>query len=212
MIIVPLVLGPIQTNCYIVASAEGRQGAVIDPCDDAPSILAAAKEAKIEIGKILLTHGHFDHILGLADLKKATGVTVGIHEADAKMLEDPLHSGAATFGFSYEPCPADYFIGQGEVIEIDGLAFESLHTPGHTPGGISFFQPAQGEDKPVVFSGDALFCGSIGRTDFPGGNHGLLLSSIREKLFTLPDETIVYSGHGPETTVGFEKQNNPFLQ
>jgi len=211
MLIIPLVLGPIETNCYIVAAGEESPGAVIDPADNAPAIVQAARESRIEIQRILVTHGHFDHILGLAELKRLTGAPVLIHPADAQCLASAVSCGADLFGLAYEPCRADGDLAEGETIRIGELELEVLHTPGHTSGGVSFFAKARGSRRPVVFCGDTLFRGSIGRTDVPGASPETLLRSIRQKLMALPEGTRVLPGHGAETTIGREARHNPFL-
>ena len=211
MLIQRVVVGPIQTNCYLVARGEGAAGVVIDPGDEAPRILRAIEEARMSVRYILLTHGHFDHLLALAEVRRATGAETLIHPADAPLLADAHSCGAAAFGMAYEPCAADRMIEDGEKIDVGEIQLATIHTPGHSPGGLSFLlrNPSKGPD--TVFTGDALFCGSVGRTDLPLSSPDLLLRSIREKLLCLPEETRALPGHGPETTIGRELRTNPFF-
>jgi hydroxyacylglutathione hydrolase len=212
VLLMTMALGPIETNCHIVAAEEGRRAAVIDPADDAQAILEAARANRLEISHILLTHGHFDHVLGVAELKRLTGAPVGIHAGDAAMLTAGKLCGAALLGIPYAPCEADWLIEDGARIEVDGLGLTALHTPGHTPGGLSFLTDPGDDSVQVVFTGDALFRDGIGRTDLPGGDTELLLRSICERLGTLAWETRVLPGHGPATDIGRELRSNPFLQ
>jgi len=206
LIIKSLAVGPIQANCFIVGCETTLAGAVIDPGDDADRILAVVKKANLRIEHIINTHGHFDHVGGNRRLKDATGAALMIHSLDAPMLAQ-LDRMAGAFGLNAENSPApDRILEDGDTIEVGDLRLDVLHTPGHTPGGISLH--ADG----CVFVGDTLFQGSIGRTDFPGGNFDTLIASIRRKLFALDDQTTVYTGHGPETTIGAEKRYNPFAR
>ena len=204
MILKRLVVGPFGSNCYIVGSESGKEGMIIDPGDEAGVILEKVKDSGLEIKSIVLTHGHIDHIGALKEVKKATGAEVAIHADEADSLqEQPL---STLLGLSYPtPPPADRSLQDGDSIEIGDLHFSALHTPGHSPGGICLL--GQG----VVFSGDTLFNYGIGRTDLPGGNYNQLMNSIHTRLMTLPDDTTVYPGHGPETTIGAERRGNPFL-
>ena len=208
MIIDKLVLGPFSTNCYIVGSESSRAGIIIDPADDAKTILDRVKGLELDIKIIILTHGHIDHVGALKAVKEATGAEMAIHTDDAKSLRG-LRGWLQSFlvpGLTYPlPPPPDRLLKDGDSINVAGLSFKVLHTPGHTPGGICLL----GEG--IVFSGDTLFNYGIGRTDLPGGSYNQLLESIRTKLMTLPDDTIVYPGHGPETTISAERQANPFL-
>jgi glyoxylase-like metal-dependent hydrolase (beta-lactamase superfamily II) len=181
-------------------------GAVIDPGDDADRILAGAKKANLRIAHIINTHGHFDHVGGNRQLKAATDAELMIHPLDAPMLKQ-LGRMAGAFGLSAENSPApDRLVEDGHTIAVGDLRLEVIHTPGHTPGGISLHVNG------CVFVGDTLFQGSIGRTDFPGGDFDTLLTSIRTRLFVLDDTTTVYTGHGPDTTIGTEKRFNPFAR
>ncbi len=206
MIIKTLAVGPIMANCYIVGCESGKQAAVIDPGDETDKILMALAEAGLTVKYILNTHGHFDHVGGNRRMKDATGAELLIHPNDVRMLES-LPQAAAAFGLSAESSPPpDRTIAEGDTITFGDITLQVLHTPGHSPGGVSFH--ANG----AVFVGDTLFAGSIGRTDFEGGDFNTLISSIKNKLFPLGDDVTVYTGHGPTTTIGQEKQMNPFLR
>lgn len=206
MIIEKLAVGPFDTNCYIVGSESTKEGMIIDPGDKAKEILKKVEDLQLDIKLIVLTHGHVDHIGALKGVKEATGAEVAVHGDDAKSVgrKQPL---SIMLGLFYPTPPSpDRVLKDGDSIEVGDLHFEVLHTPGHTPGGIC----VMGEG--VVFSGDTLFNSGIGRTDLPGGNYDKLMGSIQTKLMTLPDETIVYPGHGPDTTIGAERKGNPYLQ
>lgn len=205
--IMQLSLGPLQTNCYIVACTATHQAAVIDPPWDGAAIALEVEKQGWTVSHILLTHTHFDHVGGLVELKKRTGVDVYAHPDAVPMLARAADS-AQMWGIAVEtPAPPDRLLQAGDVIEVGELRAGVLFTPGHAPGHVCFHLPEHG----VLFDGDVLFQGSIGRTDLPGGDFDLLMRSIREKLMTLPDETIVLSGHGPATTIGQERRTNPFL-
>jgi hydroxyacylglutathione hydrolase len=198
VIVEVLVVGIIQTNCYIVGCEETKAAAIIDPGDEAELILDKVKELGLEVKYILNTHAHFDHVGGNADLVAATGAPLAIHPAELPWLR--MKGGAALFGLPdtrQSPDP-DIELREGDLLEIGNLRLEVLFTPGHTPGHVSFYERAAG----IVFDGDVLFADGIGRTDLPGGDYDTLLCSIREKLLTLPAETRVCPGHGPLTTVG----------
>lgn len=201
-----LTVGPVMTNCYIVACETTNKGAVIDPGGSADDILRAIEKANLEIVYVLNTHGHFDHTLANDAIIKATGAPLAIHEADAPLLK--AGGGAAWFGVRGSASAASLLLHEGDVLKVGTLELHVLHVPGHSPGGVAFHIP----EESAVFSGDALFALGIGRTDLPGGNGAQLLSSIRNKLFALPDETVVYPGHGPSTTIGRERRENPFLR
>ncbi len=208
MIIDRLAVGPFATNCYIVGSEESRQGIIIDPGDDAAAILGRVADLGLDIKMLVLTHGHIDHVGALKAVKEATGAEMAIHADDAKSLRGlrgVLQSIIVPGLFYPLPPPPERLLRDGDSLDVGGLHFEVLHTPGHTPGGICLL----GEG--VVFSGDTLFNYGIGRTDLPGGSYHRLVESIRSRLLTLPDDTVVYPGHGPETTIGAERAGNPFL-
>lgn len=205
MIIKQLTVGPIMANCFILGCEDTRQAAVIDPGDEADRILAVISSEKLTVAHIVNTHGHFDHVSANKKMKAATGAPISIHALDASMLTN-LSGSAAAWGLSAEDSPApDRTIEDGDVIAVGNLTLKVLHTPGHTPGGVSLLV-----DK-AVFVGDTLFQGSIGRTDFPGGNFDTLRDSIHTKLFSLDDGVTVYPGHNQPTTIGHERRNNPFV-
>lgn len=205
MIIKGMPLGPVQANCYVVGCEETREAAVIDPGDEGERVLDVLAKHNLTAKVILNTHGHFDHVGGNAELKEATGAELIIHTLDAPMLGQ-LTQTARLFGLFSENSPeADRLVEHGDEIQVGQMAFKVIHTPGHTPGGVSFLV----EDK--VFVGDTLFAGSVGRTDLPGGDTQTLINSIRKQLFVLDDATEVYPGHMGMTTIGQEKRFNPFV-
>lgn len=204
MIIESMMVGPIMANCYIVGCDATRQAVVIDPGGDGDRILAAVKRLNLTLTYILNTHGHFDHVGANREVSEATGAPILIHEKDAPMLGQ-LTATARMFGLHADNSPpATRFLSDGDAIEFGDQRLTVIHTPGHTPGGVSFF----GDGR--VFVGDTLFAGSIGRTDLPGGNYDTLISSIQQKLFTLGDDVLVHPGHMGDTTIGQEKKFNPF--
>jgi len=206
LIIKTLAVGPIQANCFILGCERTRQAVVIDPGDEADKILLTLAESKLTVNYIINTHGHFDHVGANRRLKEATGADILIHAADAPMLAH-LPAAAMAFGLRVEDSPAaDRTLSDGDTIIFGDITLTVIHTPGHSPGGIALFT-----DK-VVFAGDSLFYGSIGRTDFPGGDYNTLIASIKNKLFPLGDDVVVYTGHGPATTISQERRMNPFLQ
>ena len=205
MIVKPLEVGPLASNCYIVGSEQTKEGMIVDPGADAPVILKKVKELKLDIKYIVLTHGHFDHIGALSEVKEATGAEVAIHEADADSLGDSAFAATQWGLHCPEPPSPDRLLKGGDSLDISELHFLVLHTPGHTPGGICLY----GEG--VVFTGDTLFNFGIGRYDLPGGDYTLLMNSLTTKLMVLPDNTKVYPGHGHSSTIGAERRGNPFL-
>jgi len=207
LIIERLVVGPLQTNCYIVGDEVSREGIVIDPGGDADLILETVRRLKLNVKLVVNTHGHFDHIMANREVMEATGAPLAIHSDDANMLTNPLRSFALLVGKIHPSPPATVLLEEGSTVEVGSIKLQVLHTPGHSAGSISLWCA---NDK-VVFSGDVLFNMGIGRTDFPGASQRVLLRSIQEKLLTLPDETVVYPGHGPQTTIGVERAHNPFL-
>jgi hydroxyacylglutathione hydrolase len=195
-----------QTNCYIVGCEETREGVIIDPGGHPGRILRALEESGLGARYILNTHCHFDHMQANAEIVVATGASLALHPAELPLLR--AKGGASLFGMPGEESPPpDIELENGQVLKVGTLRFQVLHTPGHSPGGVTFYLAEEG----MAFDGDVLFAGGVGRTDLPGGNWDALMRSIREVLFTLPDETVLYPGHGPETTVGQEKAHNPWL-
>lgn len=205
MMLKRLIVGPLQVNCYILADEKTKEAVVIDPGDDAKDILRAVREKGLAVKFIVNTHGHFDHIGANRELKEATGAEILLHEGDAPVLKSAkLHAAAFNLTTTASP-PADRYVAAGDVITAGEISLRVLHTPGHSPGGISL------AEEGMVFTGDALFAGSIGRSDLPGGDLMTLLKGIRDNLLALPGETRVFPGHGPDTTIADEKRDNPFL-
>jgi hydroxyacylglutathione hydrolase len=205
LIIKELVVGPLMANCFICGCSKTKEAIVIDPGGDANMILHSLADSELKVKYIINTHGHFDHVSANGKLKDATGADILIHPLDAPMLEK-LSSNAALFGVSVENSPpCDQTLEEGDTVSFGDITLKVVHTPGHTPGGISLYTSG------IVFVGDTLFAGSIGRTDFPGGDFDTLISSIKTKLFNMEDDVRVLSGHGPETSIGKEKRHNPFV-
>jgi hydroxyacylglutathione hydrolase len=208
--------GPLMVNTYIVGDEATKEAAVFDPGGDVDSILAAVNEDGLKVKYIINTHAHFDHVGGNKELQEKTGAPILISEIEAKELE-VVNSRASMFGCSAVNSDASEFSNEGDEITMGSITFKVIDLTGHSHAGQGFvfdgeFEMEGGKEKrKAVICGDALFAGSIGRTDFPGGNLDLLLQNIRRKIFTLPDDTLVFSGHGPVTTVGSEKQHNPFF-
>jgi hydroxyacylglutathione hydrolase len=204
--ILTLPLGPIQTNCFVVGDEATTDAVVIDPGGEAPRVLAALAQRQWQPKYVLLTHAHFDHLGAVADLVEATGAPLAIHPLDVPLMRQL--GGAREFGFAVRPCPEpNVLLQERQVLEVGRMRFKVLSVPGHTVGHVAFYE-AQAK---AVFSGDVLFRDGIGRTDLPGGDYDTLMRSIHEVLFALPDDTAVYPGHGPATTIGAERAGNPFL-
>lgn len=200
-----LVVGPLQVNCFIIADERTRDAIVVDPGDDAQDIIAVIKDRGLTVKYIINTHAHFDHVGANKAVKDATAAQILLHEGDAPLLAT-VSQHARMFGMAAPSSPpADRYVKHGEVLDLGDLSITVLHTPGHSPGGISLLVNG------AVFTGDALFEGSIGRTDLPGGDLMTLITAIKEHLMALPDDTQVFSGHGPATTIGRERRENPFL-
>lgn len=205
-----LILGEYQNNCYILRSSQqARDCVIIDTGLECSGLLDFLQKHQLTPVSLILTHGHADHIAGIPVLKdKFPSMKVQIHELDSQMLTKATSNLSPLAGRFFKTEPADILLGDGNFIELAGIKLQVLHTPGHTPGGICLYNP----DDAVLFSGDTLFAESVGRTDFPGGSMTQLIKSIKEKLLTLPDETKVYPGHGPTSTIRAEKSYNPYLQ
>lgn len=208
MILRGLELGPFAANCYIVGSEKTGDGMIIDPTAEAETILEHVRQLGLSIKLIVATHSHLDHIMALREVKEATGAPFAMHEAESTggMMQGMARVMGLIMSGSFDPPPKpERLLNDGDTIEIGDLSFTVLHTPGHSPGGISLYGHG------VVFAGDTLFNFGIGRTDFPGCSYDELMDSIHHKLMTLPDETIVLPGHGPQTTIATERKWNPFL-
>ncbi len=200
-----IIVGPLQSNCFILMCPETREAVIIDPGDEADKIINTIQTLNAEPVSIINTHGHGDHIGANGKIKERYDIPLAIHEGDAPMLTDPNANFSAFLGVPIISPKADRLLNDGDELDWANRKIKVLHTPGHSPGGISLFVENH------LFSGDALFKMTIGRTDIPGASHEVLLKGIREKILTLDDETLIYPGHGPMTTVGEERRNNPFL-
>ncbi|HOC17930.1 MAG TPA: MBL fold metallo-hydrolase [Vicinamibacterales bacterium] len=202
---------PFYKNGFVLGCEETRQAVLIDPGDEVEQLLAVVDEQRLEVRHILLTHAHVDHVAGLAAAKKQLDAAIWLHADDLPLYNAALEQ-ARFFGFNIEtPPPVDRFYEIPGAIEFGRYRVEVLHTPGHTPGGVSLLVGPTGRPGKKLFSGDTLFAGSIGRTDLPGGDHDTLIGSIRGVLFKLSDDVEVYPGHGPRTMIGQERMTNPFL-
>ncbi len=203
---------PFFKNGYLVSCEETREAVYIDPGDEVDELIAEARSARLAVKLILLTHAHFDHITGVARAKAAFDVPVWLHHDDL-FLYDAAPDQGRMFGLTVQqPPPVDHFYAPGQRFTFGRYVVDVRHTPGHCPGGVCLAIGRDGDAAPDLFVGDTLFAGSIGRTDLPGGDHAELLRSIRQELLVYPDETIVHSGHGPDTTIGAERTSNPFLK
>lgn len=205
MILESLPVGPMEVNCYILASKNNSSAIIIDPGDEESKIRQVLGRYNLTPAFIINTHGHFDHI----GCDNKFGVPVYIHSKDTQMLKDPKLNLSGLFASSYRVNSEIRQVEDGKIIELDNVRLRVIHVPGHTPGGIALLL-----EKPVnkvIFTGDTLFCQGIGRTDFEGGDEALLIKSIRKNILSLPDDTVVYPGHGPSSTIGEEKHNNYFL-
>jgi len=201
-----LQVGHLGTNCYIIADEKSKIAAIIDPGGDANEIINTVTKAKLIVKYIILTHGHGDHIAALKEVKEATDAKIAIHELDAHMLYSPESNLSTLLGNGFTQPSADIKLIGNEEFNLGDLTLKIIHTPGHTPGGISI------QVDNVVFTGDTLFEGSIGRTDFPGGSFDKLINSIKDNLLILEDDTKIFPGHGEPSTIGYEKNMNPFLR
>lgn len=203
-IIKPVIVGDIYTNCYLVADPESKEGVVIDPGADFDKIWKNIEKYGIIVKKIVATHGHYDHLGAVNELRKKTKAVFLIHKEDVIFAEHPETNGSALFGDGTVSAKVDAFLKEGDVVKAGKLELKVIHTPGHSPGGICLYTDGE------LFSGDTLFLNSIGRTDFPNASYELIMESLA-KLMKLPEATRVYPGHGQYTTIGEEKKNNPFL-
>ena len=211
MIVETFPVGMLQCNCTVLGDPVSKEAIVVDPGDDVEKVLAVLRKHGLTCKAILNTHTHIDHVGANHALREQTGAKVMLHEADLP-LYDNLKIQAEWMGGMVQAPPrgtVDEHVHQGDVVKAGALAAEVLHTPGHTPGSLCFRMP--GETGDVLFSGDTLFRRSIGRTDLPGGDFETLIASIERELLSLPEATIVYTGHGPQTTIGHERRANPFL-
>lgn len=206
LLIKGIVVGLFQENCWVVGSRRTSEGLVIDPGDEPDRILEVARDLGVHVRYIVNTHAHLDHIMAVPAVQRATGARFLLHPNDQTIAAQASVSAARWLGRAVEPPPApDAWLGDGDVVEVDGLRLQVIHTPGHTPGSVCFYTDG------LLFSGDTLFYGSVGRTDLPGGNHAQLMNSIIDKLLALPDDTIVLPGHMLETRIGHERLTNPFI-
>lgn len=206
MLVQAFVTGPLETNTYLVADRGAGEAIVIDPGGDPGEIIAFLARERLLCRQIVNTHGHFDHVSGNRALKAATGAPLLIHEADAPMLgQASTHARFFMLQAENSP-PPDAYLADQEEVRVGKVTLRVVHTPGHSPGSITLV--ASG----MAFCGDLVFYGSVGRTDLPGGSERALLASIRKHIMTLPDDTVLHPGHGPETTVGLEKRQNPFFR
>ena len=209
MILETFPVGKLQCNCTILGSEQTREAIVVDPGDEVPLVLERLARHRLTVKHIIATHGHIDHVGGLKELKDATGAPVYLHRGDL-FLYGALPMQAALLGLAPPPATeVDAHLDEGDELGAGEVRLRVHHTPGHTPGSLCFHSPESGGR---LFAGDTLFLGSIGRTDLWGGSHEEILDSLRGKVMTLPDETIVVPGHGPATTVGRERRFNPFLR
>ncbi len=202
-----MVVGVFQENCWVIGNRRTGEAICVDPGDQPDEILALARDMGVTIKLIANSHAHIDHVLGVHGIHSATGAKFLLHESDLDLLRNGWRSAAARFGLDVTQGPPDpdAFVRDGDTVEVEGLQLKAIGTPGHTPGSVSFY--ADG----VLFSGDTLFRGSIGRTDMPGGSFEEEMTSICDRLLVLPEETVVLPGHMDETTIAFERKHNPFV-
>lgn len=202
MVIKKFILGPIKTNCYIVYDDNKEAGVIIDPAIFAQEVIDFVKKQDLKIEYILLTHGHFDHLSGAVAMAKKLGAKICLHQEDIQVIKESVGDLASMFGYKLEYFEPDIFLKDRQEFKVGNLEFKVIHTPGHSPGGVSFYF----EKEKVLFPGDTLFADSYGRTDLPGGDEQEIFKSIK-KLLELPEDIKVYPGHGDDTTIGIEKLN-----
>ncbi|HXF50655.1 MAG TPA: MBL fold metallo-hydrolase [Dehalococcoidia bacterium] len=207
LIVHGIVVGVFAENCWVIGNRRTGEAICIDPGDNPEEILAMARDMGVRIKAIANSHGHLDHVMGVRGVKEATGAPFLIHPADLQIVRGSAAMAARWMGAEVEPPPdPDGLLADGDEIDVDGVKLKVIHTPGHTPGSVSFYVNG------LLFSGDTLFQGSIGRTDLPGGDYDLEMSSIIDRLLALPDDTIVLPGHMAQTTIGQERQRNPYVR
>lgn len=211
MIVEVRAVPPFDKNGFVVGCPDTKEGILIDPGDEVDGLLDASRRHELTIKYILLTHAHFDHITGVGRAKSVLRVPVGLHRADEFLYKAAVQQGIA-FGFRVESQPPiDFYLEDGGTVQFGKLTAVVRHTPGHSPGGVCLEFGSDEDKARTLFVGDTLFAGGIGRTDLPGGDLDTLLSSIRTVLFAFPDDSLVWPGHGSETTIGHERRTNPFL-
>jgi len=202
LLVLPLTVGPNETNCYLVAAESGGDCLVIDPGAEADKIVKAAAVERLQIKTIILTHAHYDHMGAVADLQKLTKAQLCLHKEELPILKDPIKNLSTYIGTEAVSLKTSCLLSDGQTVQVGSVAYKIIHTPGHTPGSISVLA------NTALFCGDLIFQNSVGRTDLPGGNSDLLHHSIHEKIMTLDDDITVYPGHGPATTIGWERWHN----
>ena len=208
MILTTLPVGMLEVNCYVLGCERTHRAVVIDPGDEAPAILRALQQHNLTLDRILATHAHFDHLLGCRPLQEVTGAPLYVHPADRPLVAMMQRSCMAWLGYDPgEPPAITSDLAAGEVVRVGDIALEVRYTPGHSPGGVTLVEHATRR----AFTGDALFAGSVGRVDLPGGDGQTLIASIDVQILSLPDDYVVLPGHGPATTVGQERRTNPYL-
>jgi len=197
----PFILGPLQNNCYVVNDEE-KQAAVIDPGFEEEELIFYIKDNQLEVKYILITHAHFDHVSFVPELKQATGAKIAMAAKEVPMIKGSYEWGGPDMGYEVDNFKPDEYLEDGDSIKVGSMDFKIILTPGHSPGGVCFYLPKE----KILFSGDTIFAGTVGRTDLPGSSEKVLWQAINKKIFTLPDEVKILPGHGPETSVGQEKK------
>lgn len=201
-----IVVGPLQANCYLVIDQESRESLVVDPGAEAGRILEQIRRFQAQVKLIVLTHSHGDHIGGVEEIKNETGAFLAVHSLEADWIVDPEMNLSALIGMPISTPPADRMLDEGDEIQLGRSILQTIHTPGHSPGGLTL------KTDGLIVCGDLIFQEGIGRTDLPGGDMTVLMNTIREKIYTLPEETVIHPGHGNPTSVGYEKRSNPFVK